>query len=375
MFQGQLFEDEYALPVEDYFRAPMPAREEWIFKPAFAFEKWVTYVASPDGDRQYSQVSVRQFKAMFGAFWHYLLGTSAKHNVLTIGQDGIAEFLDGLEGRESAGPGRDREQPDPARPELVGIVGVAKPIRAKVTTKVRYVRLLDDLMQDLVLANYRVNNPMRQAARVVKGKANETEVVFMNEGDDKLLQQYLLEAYDLSSWERRRQQAMLLFVLGSGVNVAQATSAMLDDFVFNDVFPSFDVVKEREQDGERVAVHRVPISKFCVPVVRAWIEERRAFLDSDLCEHSRGCLLAFPRDEQGEELSAAVVWMHTQECLEHIGFKGKEMGPRVLRNTFIRRQLLAGIPDEAIMQMCGLKTDKTLQRIRARTPARHTQAA
>lgn len=374
MFQGQLFQED-ALPVEDYFRAPMPAREEWIFKPAFAFEKWVTYVATPDGDRPYSQVSVRQFKAMFGAFWNYLLGTAAKHNVLTIGQDGVAEFLDGLEGREPAHVGRMRKRGGGDRDEPEETMGTGKRITAKVTTKVRYVRLLDELMQDLVLAQYRLNNPMRAAARVVKGSNVETEVVFMNEDDDKQLQKYLLESYDLSSWERRRQQAMLLFIVGSGVNVAQATSAMLDDFVFNDIIPAFDVVKERDADGERVPAYRVPISKFCVPIVRAWIEERRAFLDSPVCDHSPGCSLAFPREEQGEELSSAIVYIHTQECLEYIGFTGKEMGPRVLRNTFIRRQLLAGLPDEAIMAMCGLKTDKTLQKIRARTPARQTQAA
>jgi len=375
MFQGQLFEDQDKLPVEDYFRAPMPAREEWIFKPAFAFEKWVTHVATPDGDRPYSEVSGREYKAMFGAFWRHLLGTAEKHNVLTIGEAGIAEFLDRLEGREPAGHRRMRKKANAEPAEPVKILAPERNLRAKVTTKVRHVRLLDKLMQDLVLAKYRLNNPMRQAARVVKGRDVETEVVFMNEGDDKQLQQYLLESYNLSSWERRRQQAMLLFMVGSGVNVAQATSAMLDDFVFNDVVPAFDVVKERDADGERVPVYRVPISKFCVPVVRAWIEERRAFLDSAACGHSRGCSLAFPREEQGEALSSAIVYIHTQECLEHIGFTGKEMGPRVLRNTFIRRQLLAGLPDEAIMAMCGLKTDKTLQKIRARTPARQTQAA
>jgi integrase/recombinase XerD len=375
MFQGQLFEDEYVLPVEDYFRAPMPAREEWIYKPALAFHKWVTYVATPDGDRPYSLVSVRQFKAMFGAFWHYLLGTAAKHNVLTIGEDGIAEFLDRLEGRDPAGRERTSDLVDAILPEREGPIEQRKHLTAKVTTKVRYVRLLDELMQDLVLARYRINNPMRQAARVVKGSDVETEVVFMNEGDDKQLQQYLLESYDLSNWERRRQQAMLLFLLGSGVNVAQATSATLDDFVFNDVIPAFDVVKEREADGERVPMYRVPISKFCVPVVRAWIDERRAFLESPECEHSHGCQLAFPREEQGKDLSSVIVYIRTQECLEHIGFKGKEMGPRVLRNTLIRRQLLAGLPDEAIMKMCGLKTDKTLQKIRARTHSRQVQAA
>ena len=51
------------------------------------------------------------------------------------------------------------------------------------------------------------------------------------------------------------------------------------------------------------------------------------------------------------------------EILNTIGATDVEMSPRTLRNTFCRRQLLAGRPREEVSQMLGLASNRTCDRI------------
>lgn len=47
-----------------------------------------------------------------------------------------------------------------------------------------------------------------------------------------------------------------------------------------------------------------------------------------------------------------------------------DMSPRTLRNTYARRQLLAGRSNDDVMQMLGLTSQRTVIRIRATIPSR-----
>ncbi|MGC2040296.1 hypothetical protein [Paraburkholderia caledonica] len=60
-----------------------------------------------------------------------------------------------------------------------------------------------------------------------------------------------------------------------------------------------------------------------------------------------------------------------REALEAIGFAAPDMSPRVLRNTFARRQLLSGRTNEQTSALLGLASQRTVTRIRATisTPA------
>ncbi len=45
-----------------------------------------------------------------------------------------------------------------------------------------------------------------------------------------------------------------------------------------------------------------------------------------------------------------------------------DMSPRILRNTFARRQLLAGRSNDDVMRMLGLTSQRTVIRIRTTIP-------
>jgi hypothetical protein len=52
-------------------------------------------------------------------------------------------------------------------------------------------------------------------------------------------------------------------------------------------------------------------------------------------------------------------------ALEAIDFRAPDMSPRVLRNTYARRLLLAGRTHEEVSQVLGLCSERTVVRLRA----------
>ncbi|MFP3637459.1 tyrosine-type recombinase/integrase [Paraburkholderia sp. SIMBA_054] len=356
--QGQLFAEDEALPLEDLFQLSPPARDDWIFKAPVAFDLWITHFAE-HSKGAYSDVSINQFKAMFGAFWKFLLDCNPKQSVLTIGADGINRFLGSLEGRDptpqpTAKPEQTRRPPKPI---------VHREIR--LTTKGRYIHLLNDLMDHLVECGYRKQNPMLQTSRLIRGKNEEPDVVFLTVQEDARLQQYLLQECRVDTWEQRRYRALTLLMLGSGVTVAHALGASVDDFVFNDQLPLF-VPKKELDDGSTKSVYAAVLDPFCVEPIVEWLNDRREHLTMYPWRRGRG--LAFPTRPNGGQLTTPSAYNYVKACLEAIGFSGADMGARVLRYTFIRRQIIAGLSDQLIQERSNLQTDRTLVRVRKLTP-------
>lgn len=54
-----------------------------------------------------------------------------------------------------------------------------------------------------------------------------------------------------------------------------------------------------------------------------------------------------------------------RDALQAVGFEGDDMSPRVLRNTFCRRQLLAGVSRLDVAALLGLASLHTCDRIAA----------
>lgn len=54
-----------------------------------------------------------------------------------------------------------------------------------------------------------------------------------------------------------------------------------------------------------------------------------------------------------------------REALEAIGFRAPDMSPRVLRNTYARRQLLDGRSNFDVSRLLGLTSQRTVVRLRA----------
>ena len=326
-------------------------RADWLYKSDAAFQCWVATFSRREG-KVSAPNSLKMYKAMFGAFRRYLV--EREESVLTIGLNGIKDFLDSREGCDRKAPITDSSKN--RRTEMV-----ARALQP--STKWRYASLLDKLMDHLVGRGYRQTNPVHMYFRALKGHGAKPAIVFLSEPVEKLLQDYLLHRSDTLTWVHRRRRAMLLFMLGTGVNSAQATAACVDDFDVNVRPILFQIYKPNAPEDFRFLQYQVPLSIFCSEQICTWLDERRAYLDSPGCLDHAGSRLAFPRAESGGRLSGMGLYSHVNACLREIGFDGRDMGPRVLRYTFIRRQLLNGLADEALMFMCGLKTDKTLRRI------------
>jgi hypothetical protein len=54
-----------------------------------------------------------------------------------------------------------------------------------------------------------------------------------------------------------------------------------------------------------------------------------------------------------------------REALEAIEFHAPDMSPRVLRNTYARRQLIAGRSNQDVSRLLGLASERTVVRLRA----------
>jgi site-specific recombinase XerD len=60
-------------------------------------------------------------------------------------------------------------------------------------------------------------------------------------------------------------------------------------------------------------------------------------------------------------------------ALEAIDFCAPDMSPRVLRNTYARRLLLAGRTNEEVSALLGLASNRTVVRLRATIEAQEAQ--
>lgn len=178
---------------------------------------------------------------------------------------------------------------------------------------------------------------------------------------DARLQSYLLGEMDVRNWAGRRTRALLLLLAGGGVTASQAGGARLDQFVFNDVVPSFDCSPENGQDGYRAA-----LAPFCVEPLREWVNERRKGVGPRNAQPD----VVFP-GRNGQALSGVSVYKSVREVLREIGFHGDDMGPRVLRTTYARRQLLAGATVDEVAGLLGIQNTRMVERLVRVTPT-HT---
>lgn len=343
--QGQLF-DDLASGIELDLTDLAPSRDQWLRAPVLAFEMWVLNVATSDGQSAYSDQTIRQYRSMFNAFIRYV--AERRSTVLSAGPELVRDFLMSLQGR------------DPGEPGAASSAQRAKNRPAHRSTLKRHSDLIDDVMKHLVARGYRKSNPVLAATRMLGRGHAAPRIVCMPSEDDARLQAYLLNEMDTSTWASRRTRALLLLLCGGGVTASQAAGARLTQFVFNDVVPSFDCTPENGQDGYRAA-----LAPFCVKAIREWIEERGNGVGPKGAEAD----IAFP-GRGGAPLSGVSVWMAVRDALREIGFHGDDMGPRVLRTTYARRQLLAGATVEEVAALLGIQNTSIVGRLVRKTPTR-----
>ncbi len=293
--------------------------DDWLHAPGMAFRRWQKLDATGAAGRPFSARSIVQHTTMFERFQRFLAtrGTDIRH----FGEDHFAAFLDDLGGH----------------------------CRAETSTALRYAKLIDRLCRHLVDVGLRGDNPAAAHARLSSWPRGEPVPIYLDEVADLRLQDALQE-WPEGDERGLRNRAAVALLLATGVTSAEIRRARREH-----------VIAERGRWRFLVSAHGarverlIPVAPFARAVVDAWLHRPRADDDE----------LLFPLLGPAGSLSEETLWRAVRAALDAQGFEGADRSPRVLRNTFARRLLIAGKSNEEVSRLMGLASQRTVVRLRA----------
>ncbi|SPS02487.1 Integrase/recombinase [Cupriavidus taiwanensis] len=289
----------------------------WRSNPTLAYRDWQAREAAGADRRPFSARSIVQHQAMFEHFRRHLLarGTS----VASFGTDDIEAFWQTPDARTYSQ-----------------------------ATRMRYAKLLDRLCRHLVIAGVRQDNPAAGLLASVRWPEEEPTPHYLDASTDQRLQAYL--QYPAENLASLRSRAIVATFLGTGITAAEARTARMGELYPNASPPYLFVPAHGSRDAR--TVH---LSAFAVPLLRAWLARRKQLpIEGDRL---------FSLRPNGQPITDMSFGRIVSEILEAIGATEVEMSPRTLRNTFCRRQLLAGRPRDEVSHMLGLASNRTCDRI------------
>ncbi|MBP0622362.1 tyrosine-type recombinase/integrase [Cupriavidus sp. LEh25] len=289
----------------------------WLSNPTLAYRDWQTREAAGADRRPFAERSILQHQAMFEHFRRHLLARGK--SVASFGTDDIEAFWQTPEARTYSQ-----------------------------ATRMRYVKLLDRLCRHLVFAGVRKDNPAAGLLASVRWPEEEPTPYYLDAATDQRLQAYLQSpAEDLAEL---RSGAIVATFLGTGITAAEARAARMGD-LYPDAAPPYLFVPAH---GPREA-RTVHLPDFAVSLLREWLARRKTLpIEGDRL---------FTLRPNGQPVTDMSFGRIVSEILKAIGVSDVEMSPRTLRNTFCRRQLLAGRPRDEVSQMLGLASSRTCDRI------------
>jgi integrase len=296
--------------------------DSWLSSPAKAYDEWQRTQAVGADRRLFSAQSIMQHNAMFGRFVRHLSAQGV--TVATFGASHIEAFFADVDNRCAPGT----------------------------TTRLRYGNLLERLCRHLVETGLRHSNPVEEMMRFAAWPQDEPVPLFLDEAADGRLQAHVQRVAGDGA-RAARNRAVVALLLGAGVSVAEVRHARIADLVIDPVRPHVAIPKR----GAR-AERKVTLPPFAIPPLAAWLDAQGPRDGEDWL---------FPAPRGRGSLSEMLMGLIVREAFEAIGFLAPDMSPRVLRNTFGRRQILAGRTNEEVSLMLGLSSQRTAVRLRATT--------
>lgn len=148
-----------------------------------------------------------------------------------------------------------------------------------------------------------------------------------------------------------RNRAVVALLLGSGITAAELRATRAGHAIVDDVRPQLRIPKR----GARLE-RTVALPSFCTPALLAW---QRIYPATD-----DALLFPAPRTHD-KPINDVLLGALVRDALDAIGFSAPDKSPRVLRNTFARRHLLAGRTNEEVSRYLGLASQRTVTRLRA----------
>ncbi|MDW3686161.1 site-specific integrase [Cupriavidus sp. CV2] len=292
----------------------------WLSNPTLAYADWQRREAAGADRRPFAARSIVQHQAMFEHFRRHLLAT--RTNLATFGPDHIDTFWQS--------------------PDALGY---------STATRMRYLKLLDRLCRHLVAVGVRESNPANQLVRNGHWPKDEPDPIYLPEDADARLQAWV-QPHDGDDLAALRSRAIVAFFLATGITAAEARTATREDLQPGTSTPYLRVPAHGARD-----TRTVPIGSFAVPILAEWRVRRQTLpIAGDL---------VFSLRPSGEPITDMSFGKIVRAALLAIDFEDEDMSPRVLRNTYCRRQLLAGHGRDEVSKLLGLASTRTCDRIRA----------
>jgi site-specific recombinase XerD len=158
----------------------------------------------------------------------------------------------------------------------------------------------------------------------------------------------LLAAPDLSTWSGRRDQALLLVAVQTGLRVSELIGLRCQDVTVDNGAHIHCFGKGRKE-------RCTPIRKEATAVLSRWLQERNGLQDAPLFPNARGAILS--RDGV-EYLLSKHVTTAAKKCPS---LKSKRVSPHVLRHTAAMDLLQNGVDRSVIALWLGHETPNTVQ--------------
>lgn len=182
----------------------------------------------------------------------------------------------------------------------------------------------------------------------------------------------LLAAPDRSRWIGRRDHALLVVAIQTGLRVSELVGLRCDDV-------SLGRGPHLRCEGKGRKERVTPLTSQTVAVLRSWLAEQRGDRDDPLFPTSHGGALSRDAVERLITKHAAIA---ERSCPT---LKGKRLSPHTLRHTSAMRLLHAGVDTTVIALWLGHETTRTTQmylhadlalkeKALARTTPPHTRA-
>ncbi|MGN5476322.1 tyrosine-type recombinase/integrase [Cupriavidus basilensis] len=149
-----------------------------------------------------------------------------------------------------------------------------------------------------------------------------------------------------------RVRAVVGLFLGTGITAAEGRAAALHDLHATGHAPHLFVGIGRGRPARTI-----PLEAFAVDALRAWKARRQTL--------PIGGDLLFAVRASGKPITDMSLGNIVREAFDRIDYEAADMSPRILRNTYCRRALLAGVPRERVSQLLGLSSNHTCDRIMA----------
>jgi integrase len=305
----------------------MDDSSSWLTTPADAYRLWQQTEAAGVDRRPFAERSVMQHVAMFDRFLRHVIAHKA--DLATFSAAHLEAFFADVDNRCAHGT----------------------------TTRLRYVKLIDRLCRHLVEIGVRKANPATDYARMQAWPEDEPEPLFLDVEADARLQAYV-QPRPGDELRDTRNRAIVALLIGTGITSAEIRGAAIDDLVTDGPRPELCVPKRPARDERRI-----PLPTFALAPLALYQQS----LSVDVAN-----ALLFPAPRSGKPMSDMFLHKIVRPALEAIDFRAPDMSPRVLRNTYARRLLLAGRTNEEVSQVLGLSSERTVMRLRATILSRPT---